>query len=65
MRAAVYSFLMDFSNGRAWDASQTQILVGQLSYLESIEPTYKDYIIDHYQEKTHCNFHNAVRNILN
>lgn len=64
MRAAVFSFLKDFSTGNPWDIEQTQILAGQLSYLESIEPGYKSYIIAHYETKTGVTFRHALNQIL-
>lgn len=65
MRAAVFNFLKDAEAGNFWDIEQTQILIGQLSYLKSIEPNYTNYIIQHYEQKTGMNYKYTVKYILN
>jgi intein-encoded DNA endonuclease-like protein len=63
-KAALFSFLQDFTNGTRWSKIDTQVLVGQLAYYQKIEPEYAQHILDKYNEKFNLNFRECVKEIL-
>ena len=65
LNAMLHNFLNDFKNNNRWTIQDTQVLQGQLSYLNQIEPDYAKYIIDKYEQKFKLNYHNCVKAILN
>ena len=63
-RAAVNSFLKDLTNGNQWNKLDVQVLLGQISYYESIEPDYVKSVLTKYSEKYHTDFKRTAINIL-
>lgn len=64
-RASIYQFLHDLTAGNRWSIMDTQILQGQISYYQSIEPEYFLQVIRKYSEKFGVNFHSACKEIIN
>ena len=64
IRAMVFNFLKDAVAGTPWDKNQSEILQGQMAYYSHIEPTYVQYVIDHYSEKTGVNFYVTLKQAL-
>lgn len=64
LKATIFSFLMDYKNGKAWNKKQTQKMQGQVAYCKYIEPKYVDAIIRKYEEKTGIKFKQSINEIL-
>lgn len=64
-RAALYSFLKDFTEGKRWSIMDAYHLQGELSYLSQIEPEYATHIITVYEMKTGTNYRAAMKTTLN
>lgn len=64
-RAAVFNFLKDFEAGNPWSREDTQVLLGQISYYKAIEPDYVTAVIERYNTRQTCDFHEIARSILN
>jgi hypothetical protein len=64
-KAAIFTFLQDFTNERPWSTIDTQVLMGQVAYYNKIEPEYITHILDKYEDKFHINFKSCVKTILN
>ena len=65
LRAAVFNFLKDFDTANQWTPEDTQVLQGQLAYLDAIEPGAKLHLVHKMEAKTQRRFQNCVRAILN
>jgi hypothetical protein len=64
IRATIFNFLNDFTSGRPWDILDVQVMLGQLSYIRSIEPDFVTEVIDKYNQKLNCNFNVCADSIL-
>lgn len=64
LRAGINNFLRDFTNGIIWTTIDTQQLMGNLSYLHSIEPDYCSYIIRELEQKYHKNFKRTCKEVF-
>lgn len=65
-RAALYNFFRDSTSTETmWRAPQVQILIGEISYLNNIEPEYIPPLISKYEQKFNINFKTTTKYILN
>lgn len=64
LKAALFTFLQDFTNNNRWDRINTEILQGQVAYYQKIEPEYIEHTIRKYDEKFNTSFHACVSTIL-
>lgn len=55
-RAAVDHFFKDLTNGNPWNKMDVQVLLGQISYYESIEPDYVKSVLTRYSDKYGLDF---------
>lgn len=51
LRAAIFSFLTDLTNGNTWSKIDVQILMGHINYCKQIEPAYIEHVLQKYNEK--------------
>lgn len=51
LNAALNNFIKDHQQRKSWDKQQTQVLLGQLSWLQQIEPNYYNALIQKYEAK--------------
>lgn len=65
LRAAVFNFLKDFATEAQWNPQDTQVLIGQLAYLDAIEPGAKRHLVQRLENKTQRRFQDCIRTILN
>ena len=64
LRAGINNFLNDFTKGIFWSIMDVYQLGGHLSYLEMIEPDYKNYIVRELEIKYNLNFKDCVKQSL-
>lgn len=64
VKAAIFNFLQDFTNGTRWSTIDTQVLLGLMSYYQKIEPEYIEYITTKYSEKFNVEFKQCIKAIL-
>jgi hypothetical protein len=63
-RAAVDSFFKDLTNGNPWNKMDVQVLLGQISYYESIEPEYVKSVLTRYSNKFGRDFKQTTKAII-
>lgn len=64
INAMVHNFMQDFLQSNPWSRTDTEILQGQLSYLNQIEPNYYQYICNKYNNKFNYSIAQAIKDIL-
>jgi hypothetical protein len=64
LKAAIFSFLQDFTNDNKWSKIDTQVLLGQISYCKKIEPQYTINLIAKYNQKFNTDFKRCAKEIL-
>lgn len=64
LRAGVNNFLRDFTAGNFWSTIDLQRLLGNLSYLESVEPDYCQYILTEACNKYALDWKTCIKQIL-
>lgn len=64
LKAAIFSFLKDFTTGNYWSIIDTQRLQGDIAYQKNIEPQYAANIIRKLETKTNQNLKHAIKQIL-
>ena len=64
LNAMLNNFLKDYSANIIWSVEDTQVLQGNLSFLNQIEPEYFNYIVDKYNTKYNTNYKQAIKFIL-
>ena len=64
LNAMLNNFLTDYNKQQPWPIQDTQILQGQLSYLQQIEPEYYNYLIKKYNTKHQVTINEVFRTIL-
>ena len=64
LKAAIFSFLQDFTNNNKWSKIDTQVLLGQISYYKKIEPQYIINLIAKYNQKFNTDFKHCTKEIL-
>ena len=64
IKAKIWNFLKDTSNGKTWSKKDVQQLEGQVSQLKLIEPDFINSIIKKYEFKTKNNYKKSVKKIL-
>lgn len=65
LKAAVNNYMRDFTTGILWSKIDVQVLLGNLSYVQSIEPDYVTNLIHKYEARYPVNFQTTTRTILN
>lgn len=65
IKAGVYNMLRDFSNGVRWDYEQVTALLGNVAYMQSIEPQYTAFMIRRIEDQLHLDFRATVKQLLN
>lgn len=64
LKAAINNFARDFTNGVKWSTIDVQVLLGNISYLNNIEPDYATYIIQKYNSKYNIDIMRTIKDIL-
>lgn len=64
LNAMLNNFLLDFSSDILWSVEDTQVLQGNLSFLNQIEPEYFNYIVNKYNNKYNTDYKQAIKTIL-
>ncbi len=64
LKATIFSFLMDYKNGKTWNKKETQKMQGKVAHYEYIEPEYVKMIIAKYEEKTGVRFKQSINDII-
>lgn len=65
LRAMIFTFMKDLTNGIIWDKMDVQKMVGQISYYKMIEPEYITATITKYNAKFNKSFAYETKRIIN
>jgi RNA-directed DNA polymerase len=65
LHSLVCNLIIDYRDGEYWSIPQVQELIGKLSYLKNIEPTYYQDLIDKYERKFNVNLSVIFKELLN
>lgn len=63
LKAALFSCLMDYKNGRMWSEEDVRELGGNLSWALQVDPEYINKVIQHLEEKTGVKFKDVRRKL--
>lgn len=64
LKAGIFNFLSDFTNGNVWSIMDVHQLLGNVSYWKMIEPDYVNYVVSKYNQKFNLNFDETAKNII-
>ncbi len=64
LKAMLFNFFRDLTNGTSWSILDTQTLIGQLSYARKIEPEYTNFMLERLENKFNKNFQECAKRIL-
>ncbi|MGF6375050.1 retron-type reverse transcriptase [Clostridiales Family XIII bacterium PM5-7] len=65
IQAMITNFMMDVQNGNFWDVKDIQVMMGNISYLKSVEPKSCEQIIEKYNKKFNANVLDTMKECLN
>lgn len=65
LRATIYNFFNDLTNGNTWDIVDVQAFQGTLSYYHKISPKMTNEIVAKYNEKYNMNLFVEIQKIIN
>lgn len=64
-KAATTNLIMDYKNGKVWNADDVRHYEGLLSYYRMVEPEYFNELIKHFEEKFQVNVKRIIKASLN
>lgn len=63
-KAAVYSFLNDYTHNRVWDIAEVQVLSGQIAYYRMVEKENIDEILQNYNRRFNADTLKIIKDII-
>lgn len=64
LQATLASFAMDYNAGQPWSLQDTQVAMGNISYVNNIEPTYVERILEKYSAKFGIDIKQTMKRII-
>lgn len=64
LKATIFAFLKDLTDGVTWSRIDVQTLLGNISYYKKVEPDYIDHVIRQYNTKFHKNLEEEIKEII-